>query len=171
MSDLSRRALVTALPALIVPGAAAALTMAAPTNLARLIEIEREIARINAKIEATYPANVAAFRRMNAMRKGWQVPVPPGRWASARTRYEYEQAKSRWNRRLAQVREDAGLAATEGRLSDLRDKRDDLVGSVWFIPATDLATLQAKARMGQSHPNILGSVAADVLALTGGIGG
>ena len=166
MSDLSRRALVAALPALAVPAATIAAASPGSSNLAILAGIERELARVAAAIDATYPDNVAAFRRWGAIRDPWLVPMPPSRWASARDRYRYARQKERWDRRLDLAREEAGLAATEGRLSDLRDERNGLTARIGHVRATDLASLQAKARIAQTYStSALGSFAADVLAM------
>ena len=161
MSDLSRRAIVACLPVVALPVAAVAAP--APSNLSRLLEMERELARIMAAIDATYPKNADAFRLMNRMRGKAQPPRQ--KRFSAHGRYRHAHAKHRWTLRLDRLRLDAGLAASEGQIRDLRQDRDDLTATSWQIPATDLASLQAKARMAEHSNQVLGSLRADVLAM------
>ena len=161
MSDLSRRAIVAGLPVVALPVVAVAAP--APSNLSRLLDMERELARIMAAIDAAYPQNVAAFRTMKRMRGKAQPPRQKRFTAHGGYRHNY--AKHRWTLRLDRLRIDAGLAASEGQIRDLRQDRDDLTASSWQIPATDLASLQAKARMAEHSNQVLGSLRADVLAM------
>lgn len=163
MSDLSRRALVAALPAVALPVPLALAAALPVTNAAILAGMELDLARIARDINAMFPPNVDAFRRFNNGRRGWHVPCQTD--TSARGRYRHDRSQERWRERLAQLREDCGLAATEGRISDLREERDGIIERAGHIRATDLASLKAKARMAEYTNGILASLAADVRSM------
>ena len=84
MFDLFRHACVraAALPAV-------AIAAPAPSNLSRLLEMERDPARIMAAFDATYSQNVDAFRAMNRMRGKAQPPRQKFFIAHGRYRHDY----------------------------------------------------------------------------------
>ncbi len=161
VSDLSRRAVVAGLPVVVLP--AVAIAAPATSNLSRLLEMERQLARIATDREVGYRDNVASFKRWSKMLAAWSIPRRQG--YSARASYEFESALTRWRRRIDQAEADVGLTATKAKLSDLSDERSNIIEQAWLVPATDLPSLQCKARMAGEGGNLLGSVAADVLAM------
>lgn len=164
MSDLSRRAVVAALPAIALPAVPTIAAEFAPvSNVAVLADMERTLARILVDLDKAYERNLAAFRRFNAARRGWQVPFPADR--SPRGQYEHERRLWRWRARLARLREECGQAATEARIDELREQRDAVCERGWHVQATDLTGLKIKARMGEHANQMLGSLAADLRAM------
>lgn len=167
MANLSRRSVLAGVPAATVTmatpvaGVAAVAVAAGPDAI--LAGMERDLARILTDLDVAYAEYVAAFRRFNAAKRGWQVPRLTD--VGLRTRVGHDRQLARWRARLARLREEYGCDAAEARIEALREERDALCERSWHVHATDLAGLKVKARMAEHSNQVLGSIRADILAM------
>ncbi len=165
-TSLSRRFVIGAVPAIGAAIVPLTVPLAAPEdNVARLIEVEQRLKTINAAIETQYSLNDRCARVANRE----SVPCPRFRWKPgdnpARANWRHERAKERFAARRERIKADAGLTASEARLAELRDERDDTVYEASKLKATTIDALKLKARISKDNAGVTWSVIADLLAL------
>jgi len=152
-------------PVMAIPSLPAAA--AASTAVETLLAAEARLSELDAIIDARWKE---ADRSSALVRRELGKFCPPWRYhaTEARRLYYKQRGLDRYNARKDKLLAERGYPAAIAELKAAEAERNSLENELWRVPATDPASLIAKARIAKKHTHIMHSVVDDMLAYFGG---
>ncbi len=169
-TNLSRREMLSAAQAAVAAigvGISIVPTLASEksSEIARLLEIERQVIAHSDAVNVQYAISDKIGRELRRAKAKMFVPEKyfANDPAGVRSKYAFNQSAKRYRARVARMKEESGFNASEAKLAELRERRDDLQLAVWKTKATSLEALKIKARIAKATPFASASVIQDLL--------
>ncbi len=165
MDDLqnpSRRAMLGGIPAAAL--AATAIGASADDNgeVTRLLDIEARLIATIALLNAQYKISDECSR---LSRKMAGKSLPPNNEMSVRENWYWWRHHRRWKLRHERMIDASGLEASNVRLNELREQRDEIADEVWSVKVTTMRAFKIKARMKDLTNYAAFSLAQDIIDL------